>query len=149
MGGVAGLDPNYLDSCLKAGVADYVDAIAYHPYPETLQFLNYAPQEWNCRYIVSWLRNLISTYTTKPLKIWLTELGWATCTNFPPGARVRLVKGGNYVQAYNVDVVSPSSISCTMGFFMIEAGTYDAVVMNPDGSEGRLAGAVNVKHLWW
>jgi len=79
MGGVAGLDPNYIDNCFKAGIADYVDAIAYHPYPETFQFGNFTPQESNCRYIVSWLRWLISTYTTKPMQIWLTELGWTTC----------------------------------------------------------------------
>jgi len=79
MGGVAGLDPNYLDNCFKAGVADYVDAVAYHPYPEALTFMNYTPQESNCRYIVSWLRWLISTYTTKPIQIWLTEFGWTSC----------------------------------------------------------------------
>ena len=85
MGGVAGLDPNYLDNCFKAGVADYVDAVAYHPYPEALTFMNYTPQESNCRYIVSWLRWLISTYTTKPIQIWLTEFGWTSCTGTPPG----------------------------------------------------------------
>ena len=80
LGGVAGLDPTFLDNCLAAGVADYVDAIAYHPYPEALTFLNYTPQEANCRYIVNWLRWLISSRTSKPLEIWITEFGWTTTT---------------------------------------------------------------------
>ena len=85
MGGVAGLDPNFLDACFKAGVADYVDAIAYHPYPETFQFLNYEPQESNCRYIVDWLHSLMAAYTSKPLQLWITEFGWTTCSGTPPG----------------------------------------------------------------
>ncbi len=38
MGGVAGTDPDWLRNCLTAGAGDYVDAIAYHPYPECLTF---------------------------------------------------------------------------------------------------------------
>jgi IPT/TIG domain/Glycosyl hydrolases family 39 len=88
MGGVAGLDPAYLDGCLKAGAADLVDAIAYHPYPETLRADDYTPQESRCRDIVTWVRGLISSYTAKPLGIWITELGWTTCTESPPGVSV-------------------------------------------------------------
>jgi hypothetical protein len=82
MGGVAGLDPNYIDACLKAGIANYVDALAYHPYAVTLPG-GLAPQEANCRYIVNWLKWLIPQYTTKHLQIWLTELGWTTSTSWP------------------------------------------------------------------
>ncbi len=82
MGGVAGLDPVYIDGCLKAGIANYVDAVAYHPYPVVLT-CSVLPQEPNCRYIISWLRNLIAQYTTKHLQIWLTELGWTAFTGYP------------------------------------------------------------------
>ena len=82
MGGVAGLDPNYIETCLKAGIANYVDAIAYHPYPVTLTG-GVPPQESNCRYILNWLNWLIPQYTTRHLQVWLTELGWTTSTGFP------------------------------------------------------------------
>ncbi|MBN2167843.1 MAG: cellulase family glycosylhydrolase [Actinobacteria bacterium] len=77
MGGVAGLDPNYLNACLQNGAADYVDAIAYHPYTFVLTW-NYHPQELLCRNLVQWVRDLISSYTSRPLEIWLTEFGWST-----------------------------------------------------------------------
>lgn len=85
MGGVAGLDPQYLDDCLGLGAAEYVDAVAYHPYPETLEEDNYSPQESRCRDIVGFLRWLVSEHTTKDLEIWITELGWTTCAESPPG----------------------------------------------------------------
>ncbi len=78
MGGMAGLDYDYLENCLALGAAKLVDVLAYHPYPETLTFANYTPQEAGCRDIVKRVRNLISEYTTKPLQIWLTEIGWTT-----------------------------------------------------------------------
>ena len=349
LGGIAGLDPSFLEGCLKAGAADFVDAIAYHPYPETLQFLNYTPQESNSRFIVDFIRWMLSKYTTKPIQIWITEVGWTTCTYFPPGvdeatqatnmlrslinyagtsadkvfwyclwdeqqnpgyseanygllsnsfarkpswhyykrfqesfgtavsksegvvsfscsrpgtleahayelpdgsiaiaawksddradsleltvlgkeysdplavdlatgrasavqevmrgtdgntvvsglavgktplilkvsnnscrvasitpgranqftfyvsaelsgsgfqpgATVRLEKGGGSIQTWNVKVASASKLTCNLGFFLVDPGTYDAVVLNRDGSGGRLAGAVEVKHLWW
>jgi hypothetical protein len=86
MGGVAGLGSDYLDASLRAGAAEYIDAIAIHPYPETLYFGNYSPQEANCRYIVNWLRTwLLPQYTTKQLELWITEVGWTTSTLSPPG----------------------------------------------------------------
>ncbi len=89
MGGVAGLDPDYLNACLDAGAADYVDALAYHPYPETLSTIppdtDYSPKEALTRGLVEWVRSLIAEHTTKPLQIWLTEFGWTTCTLVPPG----------------------------------------------------------------
>jgi hypothetical protein len=85
MGGVAGLGSDYLDACLNASAADLIDAIAYHPYPETLYKDDYTPQESRCRNIVAFVRWLISTHTTRPLRIWITEVGWNTCAESPPG----------------------------------------------------------------
>ncbi len=85
MGGVAGLGSDFLDACLKRGAADYVDAIAYHPYPETLTFGNYRPQEKACRDLVGFVRQLIGKYSSRPIEIWVTELGWTTSALAPPG----------------------------------------------------------------
>jgi Cellulase (glycosyl hydrolase family 5) len=86
MGGLAGLGSDFLDACLKAGIADHVDAVAYHPYVETLgPPTGYTPKERLCRFLVTWVRSLIAQYTTKPLEVWLTEFGWTTCTESPPG----------------------------------------------------------------
>ena len=55
MGGVAGLGSDYLNECLAAGAADYIDAIAYHPYAETIgvegqpEEDKYRPKEELCR----------------------------------------------------------------------------------------------------
>jgi hypothetical protein len=64
---------------------DYVDAVAYHPYPETLGMASYMPQEWLCRLIVQAIRQLISANTTKNPQIWITEFGWSTAPQSPPG----------------------------------------------------------------
>ncbi len=91
MGGVAGLDPDFLSRFLERGGAEYVDAVAYHPYPETIgeegqpEEDTWRPKERLCRLIVDYLRNLISLYTPKELEIWLTEVGWTTCPPSPPG----------------------------------------------------------------
>jgi hypothetical protein len=85
MGGVAGLDPEYLNQCLDAGATDYIDAIAYHPYPETLHQDDYTPQEQRCRDAVGFVRWLVSQHTTRRLEVWLTEIGWTTCSQSPPG----------------------------------------------------------------
>gem|GEM_PF-1188615 len=85
MGGVAGLDPAFLNQCLAAGAHRYIDALAYHPYPETLQQNNFKPQEEHCRNIVAFVRWLISVYTSRPIEVWITEFGWTTCPASPPG----------------------------------------------------------------
>ncbi len=91
MGGVAGLDPTYLDKCLSIGAADYVDAIAYHPYAETIgekgqpPEATYWPKERLCRLIVDWVHNKVAQYTSKRLQIWISEVGWTTCASVPPG----------------------------------------------------------------
>ncbi len=84
MGGVAGLDPTYLDNCFKAGIADYIDAVAYHPFAETIgPPTGYTPKETMARYIVAYVRWLIGLYTTRPLQIWITEFGWTTYNSAP------------------------------------------------------------------
>lgn len=91
MGGVAGLDPNYLHKCLQLGAAAYVDAIAYHPYAETIgeegqpPEATYWPKEKLCRLIVDWVHNLVALYSNKRLQVWITEVGWTTCASVPPG----------------------------------------------------------------
>lgn len=84
MGGLAGLDPEYLENCLIAGVADHIDAIAYHPYAETLgPPAGYTPKESLARYLVAWIRWLITQHTSRALEIWITEFGWTTYSSDP------------------------------------------------------------------
>lgn len=83
MGGVAGLDPDYLSACLEAGIAEHVDAVCYHPYTSTLAFWTLAPLEAHCRQIVTWLREQIAKHTDRPVQIWLTELGWTSSSVYP------------------------------------------------------------------
>jgi hypothetical protein len=91
MGGVAGLDPDYLNECLYLGAAEYVDALAYHPYPETVGVVGepeedrFKPKEELCRGLVDFVRGLIGQYTEKELQVWITEVGWTTCAQSPPG----------------------------------------------------------------
>ncbi len=85
MGGVAGTDPDWLHNCLTAGAGDYVDAIAYHPYPEGFIPFNYTPQEASAKTVLQNARRMIADHSARPLEIWLTELGWTTSTMIPPG----------------------------------------------------------------
>jgi len=90
MGGVAGLGYTYLKECLDAGAAGLVDAIAYHPYAETIGVEGQPeedllrPKEALCRYLVGLMRNFLAGYG-EGLEIWLTEVGWTTCDETPPG----------------------------------------------------------------
>lgn len=91
MGGVAGLGPDYLAACLSSGAAAYIDAIAYHPYAETIGVEGQPkedllrPKESLCRWLVAFAHWLIAQHTTKDLEVWLTEVGWTTCAKTPPG----------------------------------------------------------------
>ncbi len=85
MGGLAGLGYDFITGCLQQGVADYVDALAYHPYPETLWWGDYTPQEARCRDLLNLVHNTIAQYTTKDLGVWVTEVGWTTATGGLPG----------------------------------------------------------------
>ena len=91
MGGMAGLGYDYLDQCLARGAADHVDAVAYHPYAETIGVEGqpeedlYRPKEPLCRALVDFVRGLVSRYTGKDLEVWITEVGWTTCADSPPG----------------------------------------------------------------
>lgn len=87
-GGVAGVPgvgagASFVEDCLKLGVSEYVDAIAYHPYATLLpvawwQWFNRDPQEAIAVKCLNDVRALITRYTTKPLQIWLTEIGWTS-----------------------------------------------------------------------
>jgi hypothetical protein len=59
-------------------------------------------------------------------------------TGFQPGATVSLEKGASVINAYNVNVVSDTKITCNIGFFGVEPGAYSVVVRNPDGQVARL-----------
>ncbi len=91
MGGVAGLGSADLDEYLSLGAADYIDAVAYHPYATTIgvegqpeeDFLR--PKEELCRNLVDFVHWLVAQHTSKDLEIWLTEVGWTTCAQTPPG----------------------------------------------------------------
>ncbi|MDI6873946.1 MAG: beta-galactosidase, partial [Actinomycetota bacterium] len=91
MGGMAGLGYDYLNQCLEKGAADYVDAVAYHPYAETIGVEGqpeedlYRPKERLCRTLVDFVRWVISQHTDRQLEIWITEVGWTTCADSPPG----------------------------------------------------------------
>ncbi len=62
-----------------------MDAIAYHPYPETLTSGDYRPQEKTCRDLVGFVRQLINKYSSRPIETWVTELGWTTSALAPSG----------------------------------------------------------------
>ncbi len=90
MGGMAGLGSDYLATCLSLGAADYVDAVAYHPYAETIGVEGQPegdllrPKEWLCRMIVDFVHSLAGAYDPD-LEVWITEVGWTTCAETPPG----------------------------------------------------------------
>jgi len=91
MGGVAGLGSDYLAECLSLGAADYVDAIAYHPYAETVGVEGQPeddllrPKEALARFLVDFVHWLVAQYSTRDLEVWITEVGWTTCAETPPG----------------------------------------------------------------
>lgn len=57
---------------------------------------------------------------------------------FQPGATVRFEMDNIVLQAYNVNVISESEISCTIGLFVAASGAFDVYVTNPDGGEACL-----------
>lgn len=65
-------------------------------------------------------------------------------SGFATGAAVRLESGGTAVNASNVRVISGTLIVCDLNLSGVPAGTYDVVVRNPDGKEGRLRGGFTV-----
>lgn len=84
--GVAGADQAYIKAMLDAGVAGYVDALAFHPYQETLTFWSTDPStpalfDWSGRpALVNAVNNIAAL--AGPLPLWITEYGWTT-TGFP------------------------------------------------------------------
>ena len=91
MGGVAGLGYDDLTTYLSLGAADYVDAVAYHPYAETIGVEGQPeedllrPKEALCSFLVFIVHSLVAQYTTKDLEVWITEVGWTTSAETPPG----------------------------------------------------------------
>jgi hypothetical protein len=67
--------------------------------------------------------------------------------NFASGATVRLEGNGLTINATNVKVVSSTQITCDFDLTGATAGSYDVVVRNPDGKEGRLSGGFSVTSL--
>jgi photosystem II stability/assembly factor-like uncharacterized protein len=92
LGGVAGYDPGFIEACLKKdngpgdedttkGAADYVDAVAFHPYPfvTNLWTGNPHPHEREMREKMRQLHSLLNRpeYSSgKELELWITEIGW-------------------------------------------------------------------------
>jgi len=65
-------------------------------------------------------------------------------SGFLPGAAARLEKGAAVITATGVNVTSESRIECALVTWGAEPGSYDVVVVNPDGSEARLPGGFTV-----
>ncbi|OFW58381.1 MAG: hypothetical protein A2W01_03025 [Candidatus Solincola sediminis] len=84
MGGTAPVDPGFLETTFHEGSLDYVDAIAYHPYPEIIgeagqpPEAKYWPKEKLSGWILNGVRELIWQHTTKPIQVWITEMGYST-----------------------------------------------------------------------
>ncbi len=91
MGGMAGLGSDFMGLCLSLGAAEFVDAVAYHPYAETIGMEGQPeedllrPKESLCRWLVQFVRWLMSRHTSRDLQVWVTEVGWTTCGATPPG----------------------------------------------------------------
>ena len=90
MGGMAGVGADFLIEAFEAGALNYVDAVAYHPYadtigeetdpPEALQW----PKEVLSRNLVLAVRDLIWQYEkNRPIELWITELGWSASDSHP------------------------------------------------------------------
>ncbi len=92
MGGMAGLGADYLLAAFGAGALNYVDAIAYHPYAETIGETTDPPgallwpKEKLCRNIVASVRDYIwLSKPPRPIEVWVTEVGWSTSEVYPNG----------------------------------------------------------------
>ncbi len=74
-GAVAGDDVEWLEGVLKAGAADYMDAVSFHPYCQP-----YAP-DYGYGYTmarVQRIRDLMTKYGRKDIPVWMSEIGWPT-----------------------------------------------------------------------
>jgi hypothetical protein len=66
-------------------------------------------------------------------------------TGFAENAKVFLrQKGKEDIKAISVNVVSHSKITCSFLILNKEPGAWDVLVVNPDGSEGKLPGAFQI-----
>jgi hypothetical protein len=81
-GAFAGLPTKYLQECLEAGLADYVDRVSYHPY-RPLPEKNYTQE-------LTEFRKLLSAYRSDVL-LWQGECGCPSQTSeFATGAMAKL-----------------------------------------------------------
>ncbi|WP_287153841.1 DUF1349 domain-containing protein, partial [Candidatus Solincola tengchongensis] len=71
----------------------------------------------------------------------ITVLG----TGFKEGAAVRLRKAGeDDIEATNITVLDATTITCDLDLNGVPVGSWDVVVINPDGQEGVLGGGFTV-----
>jgi photosystem II stability/assembly factor-like uncharacterized protein len=68
-------------------------------------------------------------------------------SGFVPGASVRLEKDGAVIEAFSTSVNSDEELVSAFSLFGAEPGTYDVVVINPDGGEARLPSSFTVNAL--
>jgi photosystem II stability/assembly factor-like uncharacterized protein len=67
--------------------------------------------------------------------------------NFQPGAVVSLSgQGGTIIQATNVQVACPTSITCDFDLSQVAVGQWDVAVENPDGKRAVLPDAFSVEY---
>lgn len=85
MGGLAAAHSSFLEDCLKRGLANYVNGIAYHPYACNLPmsfldalFRRHDPKEATALKLLADIKALVAKYTSKPMEYWLTEFGYTT-----------------------------------------------------------------------
>lgn len=74
-GAIAGWDSSWLEELMKNNAANFMDAISVHPY-------NYnAGIRGTPENLIKWLdefHGVLSKYTTTPLPVYITEIGWPT-----------------------------------------------------------------------
>lgn len=88
LGAGSAIMTDYLETLLKLGIANYVDAVAYHPYAWLLPvawwlWFNKDPQEQVALTVLKAVKDMVKKYSpSKPLEVWLTEFGYTT-SGFP------------------------------------------------------------------
>jgi hypothetical protein len=153
LGGVAGYDPTFIEECMKkdnvpgdedvnAGAVDYVDAVAFHPYPFVqigVWTNNPHPHESEMRTKLAQLRNILTNpaYTSgKQLEMWITEVGWpnskessftwegATVGVYEPTQAAYTLRSFlNYMDDYLTD--TPGDCTVARTFYYNLRGQYD------------------------
>jgi hypothetical protein len=130
LGGLAGVPGvgagwDFLENCLKLGLADCVDAIAYHPYSNllphgTITFFNADPMPAKAVECFKSVKAIVAKYTTKPMQYWLTEFGYATA-GFPPWECVTEQQQADYWVATR-NAYAAAGVDALFYFDLWEAG---------------------------